>query len=56
MIVASMSVAFAGTDTAHTIKVTTNGNGTHTYVLIRFSLVTWMRLALSSPTLIGVLL
>ena len=31
MIVASMSVAFAGTDTAHTIKVTTNGNGTHTY-------------------------
>ncbi len=31
MIVASMSVAFAGTNTAHTITVTTNGDGVHEY-------------------------
>ena len=31
MIVASMSVAFADKTTAHTIKVTTNGNGIHEY-------------------------
>ena len=31
LIVASMSVAFAGTTTNHTITVTTNGDGVHEY-------------------------